>query len=146
MTAPKRPPARWAGSESALRAVQVAFDVEQAVLENIRIAAFHDNVSTSTQIRHVLGLPVAARPKRPRLTVTLDEADYTLLAARYGLAPDDRLGIKEAATRELIAFHPPAPRAAAAKKAPRSNTTRLTGPPRGRFLSRGDPATKKRST
>ena len=26
------------------------------------------------------------------------------LAQRYGLAPDDRLGIKEAATRELIAF------------------------------------------
>ena len=100
-------PARWQGSEHALRAVQVAFDVEQAVMEAIRIAAFHGNVSTSQQIRAVLGLPVAERPKRPRLTVTLDEADYALLAQRYGLAPDDRLGIKEAATRELIAFVPP---------------------------------------
>ena len=99
-----RKPVRWQGSEPALRAVQVAFDVDEAVMEAIRVAAFHAIVSTSTQIRSVLNLPVAARPKRPRLTVTLDTGDYTLLAGRYGLAPDDRLGIKEAATRELIAF------------------------------------------
>lgn len=110
-------PVRWQGSERALEAVQVAFDVEEAVLEAVRIAAFRENVSTSQQIRSVLGLPVAGRPKRPRLTVTLDASDYALLAERYGLAPDDRLGIKEAATRELIAFVPP--RAASARK-PRS--------------------------
>lgn len=107
-TTKRKTPARWQGSESALRAVQVAFDVEETVMEAVRIAAFHENVSTSQQIRSVLGLPVAARPKRPRLTVTLDESDYALLAERYGLAPEDRLGIKEAATRELIAFVPPA--------------------------------------
>lgn len=104
MSPAPRKPVRWQGSEPALRAVQVAFDVEEAVMEAIRVAAFHANVSTSTQIRSVLNLPVAARPKRPRLTVTLDAADYTVLAGRYGLAPEDRLGIKEAATRELIAF------------------------------------------
>ena len=104
MSPAPRKPVRWQGSEPALRAVQVAFDVEEAVMEAIRVAAFHANVSTSTQIRSVLDLPVAARPKRPRLTVTLDAADYVLLAQRYGLATDDRLGIKEAATRELIAF------------------------------------------
>ncbi len=104
MSPAPRKPARWQGSEPALRAVQVAFDVEEAVMEAIRVAAFHSNVSTSTQIRSVLDLPVAARPKRPRLTVTLDAADYDLLAQRYGLTPEDRLGIKEAATRELIAF------------------------------------------
>ena len=65
-----------------------------------------------------LGLPVADRPKRPRLTVTLDAADYALLAERYGLPPDDRLGIKEAATRELIAFVPPRARAPARKPRP----------------------------
>ncbi|MDO5693407.1 MAG: hypothetical protein Q4G70_13200 [Pseudomonadota bacterium] len=102
-----RKPARWQGSDQALRAVQVAFDVEEAVMEAVRVAAFQANVSTSTQIRHVLGLPVPAeRPKRPRLTVTLSGDDYALLAERYGLAPDDRLAIKEAATRELIAFVP----------------------------------------
>jgi len=104
MPTPKKP-ARWQSSEPALRAVQVAFDVEQTVMQAVRTAAFHEDISTSTQIRKVLGLPVTARkPQRPRLTVTLDEADYALLAARYGLAVSDRLGIKEAATRELIRF------------------------------------------
>ncbi len=132
-----RKPVRWQGSEPALRAVQVAFDVEEAVMEAIRVAAFHANVSTSTQIRSVLNLPVAARPKRPRLTVTLDTGDYTLLAGRYGLAPDDRLGIKEAATRELIAFVeqvPAAPSQAAGPGKPanggRITTTEQPHPPR----------------
>jgi len=101
---PKKP-VRWRGTEPALRAVQVAFDVEQTVMQAVRAAAFHEDISTSTQIRKVLGLPVAVRkPQRPRLTVTLQDADYALLAARYGLAASDHLGIKEAATRELIAF------------------------------------------
>lgn len=132
-----RKPVRWQGSEPALRAVQVAFDVEEAVMEAIRVAAFHANVSTSTQIRSVLALPVAARPKRPRLTVTLDTGDYTLLAGRYGLAPDDRLGIKEAATRELIAFVeqvPAAPSQAARPGKPAKGdsikTTEQPPPPR----------------
>lgn len=123
-----RKPVRWQGSEPALRAVQVAFDVEEAVMEAIRVAAFHANVSTSTQIRSVLNLPVAARPKRPRLTVTLDTGDYTLLAGRYGLAPDDRLGIKEAATRELIAFveQVPATPSQAARPGKPANGGRIT--------------------
>lgn len=128
-----RKPVRWQGSEPALRAVQVAFDVEEAVMEAIRVAAFHANVSTSTQIRSVLNLPVAARPKRPRLTVTLDTGDYTLLAGRYGLAPDDRLGIKEAATRELIAFAeqvPAAPSQAARPGKPANGgSIKTTGQP-----------------
>ncbi|MCY1521113.1 hypothetical protein D9M68_559120 [compost metagenome] len=52
----------------------------------------------------MLGLATTSKPKRPRLTVSLNAADYEFLAARYGLAPDDRLAIKEKATRELIAF------------------------------------------
>jgi hypothetical protein len=125
MSPAPRKPVRWQGSEPALRAVQVAFDVEEAVMEAIRVAAFHANVSTSTQIRSVLDLPVAARPKRPRLTVTLDAADYALLAQRYGLDAEDRLGIKEAATRELIAFVdqvPPATAPARAALAPAAKT------------------------
>lgn len=123
MSPAPRKPARWQGSEPALRAVQVAFDVEEAVMEAVRVAAFHANVSTSTQIRSVLDLPVAARPKRPRLTVSLDAADYDLLARRYGLAPDDRLGIKEAATRELIAFVQNAQKKKNSASSPKKNRT-----------------------
>lgn len=98
-------PEKWQREEKALRAVQVAFDVEEAVIEAVRVAAFHANVSTSAQIRLVLGLPVPKRkPQRPRLTVTLSPADYDILALRYGLDAGDRLAIKEKVTQELVDF------------------------------------------
>jgi hypothetical protein len=100
----QRKPARWQGSDEAIKAVQVAFDVEQAVLEAVRHAAYVNNLSTSDQIRRLLDLPTSDRPKRPRLTVSLSGADYALLAQRYGLAADDRLTIKERVTQELIGF------------------------------------------
>ncbi|MFC3682475.1 hypothetical protein [Hydrogenophaga luteola] len=99
-----RKPARWSGSDQALRAVQVAFDVELAVMDAIRTAAFHNNLSTSDQIRQVLDLSVSTRPKRPRLTVSLTAHDYALLAQRYGLDEGDRLAIKERVTQDLIRF------------------------------------------
>lgn len=100
----KRKPARWQGSDEAIKAVQVAFDVEEAVLEAVRHAAFVNNLSTSDQIRRLLALPTSERPKRPRLTVSLSGADYELLSTRYDLPPDNRLAIKERVTQELIAF------------------------------------------
>lgn len=105
-----RKPARWSGSDEALRAVQVAFDVELAVMDAIRTAAFHNNLSTSDQIRQVLDLSVSTRPKRPRLTVSLTAHDYALLAQRYGLEEGDRLAIKERVTQDLIRFAGSAPR------------------------------------
>lgn len=101
---PARKPARWQSTDEAIRAVQVAFDVEETVLEAVRRAAFESNRSTSDQIRALLGLSTSGRPKRPRLTVSLMPADYETLARRYGLAVDDRLAIKEQVTRELIQF------------------------------------------
>jgi len=100
----KRKPARWKGSDEALRAVQVAFDVEQAVLEAVRSAAFQNNLSTSDQIRRLLALPIATRPVRPRLTVSLNADDYATLAERFGLDSEDRLAIKERVAAELMRF------------------------------------------
>jgi predicted exporter len=100
----QRKPARWSSSDEAIRAVQVAFDVEEAVLTAVRAAAFHNDLSTSDQIRQLLDLPTATRPKRPRLTVSLSAADYEVLGMRYGVPPDERLTIKEKVTAELIAF------------------------------------------
>ncbi|MDR1647249.1 MAG: hypothetical protein LBR88_04325 [Zoogloeaceae bacterium] len=97
-------PVRWQASDEALHAVQVAFDVETAVLEAVRCAAFVADRSASDQIRSILGLPVNRRPKRPRLTVTLTLEDYTMLAEKYGLAVEERLAIKEQVTRELMEF------------------------------------------
>ena len=100
----QKKPARWSSSDEAIRAVQVAFDVEGAVLDAVRRAAFENHLSTSDQIRTLLELPTADKPKRPRLTVSLSPADYELLAVRYGLDNQDRLSIKEQVTAELIRF------------------------------------------
>ncbi len=116
-------PARWTGSDDALKAVQVAFDVEEAVLDAVRTAAFENNVSTSDQIRRLLDLPTSTRPKRPRLTVSLTAADYEVLAARYGVPLDDRLTIKERVTEELIRFARPE-KGTRAARAPRAGPAR----------------------
>ncbi|WP_148714818.1 hypothetical protein [Chitinolyticbacter meiyuanensis] len=100
----KRLPPRWESSAPAIRAVQVAFDVEEEVMQAVRRAAFEHNLSNSDQIRKVLDLPVTSRPKRPRLTVTLSDDDYIALAARFGLAPEQRLEIKERVQGELLVF------------------------------------------
>ena len=103
MSAPALPP-RWRSAEPALMAVQVAFDVSEAVMQAVRRTAFEANLSHSDQIRSVLGLPVSRQAKRPRLTVSLGAADYRMLGARYGVDPDDHRAIKERVNAELIAF------------------------------------------
>jgi hypothetical protein len=101
---PTRLPTRWQSAQPALRAVQVAFDVSEAVIQAVRRAAFDANLSNSDQIRVVLGLPVIRQAKRPRLTVSLSPEDYQLLGKRYRLDPADHLAIKERVNAELIAF------------------------------------------
>ena len=95
---------RWSGSDDALRAVQVAFDVEKQVIDAVRQAAWKSQLSPSDQIRKILGLPYSSKPVRPRLTVTLSDADYLLLAARFGLAAEDKRKIKEVLHEQLIIF------------------------------------------
>jgi len=104
VTKPARLPVRWQSAQPALRAVQVAFDVSEVVLQAVRTAAFAANLSNSDQIRLVLGLPLTRQAKRPRLTVSLSGEDYQLLGQRYRLDPGDHLGIKERVNAELIEF------------------------------------------
>lgn len=100
----ERLPSRWQSVQPALRAVQVAFDVSEAVMQAVRSAAFEANLSNSDQIRTVLGLPVVRQAKRPRLTVSLSAQDYQLLGKRYRLPAQDHLAIKERVSAELMAF------------------------------------------
>ena len=95
---------RWSGSDAALRAVQVAFDVEKQVIDAVRYAAFESQLSPSDQIRKILGLPYSSKPVRPRLTVTLNDDDYLLLAERFKVDPDDKRRIKEVLHEQLIKF------------------------------------------
>ena len=97
-------PARWAASVTAIKAVQVAFDVSEAVLEAVRRAAFDSSLSTSDQVRVVLGLEIVRQAKRPRLTISLNHDDYQVLGQRFGLPPGDHLAIKEQVIATLVAF------------------------------------------
>lgn len=98
----KQLPEKWQKSAKAMRAVQVAFDMDEKVQYAIRLQALNAGVSPSDQIRHLLELPTSRRPKRPRLTVSLTPDDYVTLGERYGIAPDDQLAIKRRVMEELV--------------------------------------------
>jgi hypothetical protein len=69
------------------------------------MAASRDGISASDQIRKIVGLPVSSRPKRPRLTVSLSEQDYELLAKRYKMKNIDKQAIKTKVMEELRHFN-----------------------------------------
>jgi len=93
---------KWESSLKAVKAVQVAFDMDEKVQLAIRKEALEAGFSPSDQIRDILGLPTNKRPKRPRLTVSLAPSDYELLAEKYNLSPDQQLEIKKKLMDELI--------------------------------------------
>ncbi len=105
MTEKKKPkPKRWSESDKAIRATQVAFDVENEIIDTIKTQACHEGVTPSDMIRLILGLEVAAKRVRPRLTMSLKEQDYQELADKYGLNPEERLAIKAKIIEEIRDF------------------------------------------
>ncbi|MDX1810723.1 MAG: hypothetical protein R3240_02150 [Gammaproteobacteria bacterium] len=100
----KELPQKWRASDKAMRAVQVAFYVDEQVQNKIRRDACIKGISPSDMIRSITQLPVSAPPKRPRLTASLNQEDYQLLADRYGLDPEDTLEIKRRVMQELIDY------------------------------------------
>jgi len=95
-------PEKWQSSIKAIKAVQVAFDMDEKIQLSIRKQALEAGLSPSDQIRDILGLPINKRPKRPRLTVSLAPADYSLLADKYGLQAEQQLEIKKKLMDDLI--------------------------------------------
>ncbi|WOH39376.1 hypothetical protein RI844_09155 [Thalassotalea fonticola] len=97
-------PEKWQSNVNAVKAVQVAFDMDEKVQKEIRKAAVEASLSPSDQIRMILGLPVHKKPKRPRLTVSLSSEDYQVLGNKYGIQPTEQLEIKRKLMDELIEF------------------------------------------
>ncbi len=95
-------PEKWQSSIKAVKAVQVAFDMDEKIQLSIRKQALDAGLSPSDQIRNILGLPTNKRPKRPRLTVSLAPADYEILAKKYQLQPEQQLEIKKRLMDDLI--------------------------------------------
>ncbi len=95
-------PHKWQSSVKAAKAVQVAFDLDARLQYAIRRSALEAGLSPSDQIRTLLDLAVSRRPKRPRLTVSLSQDDYQVLAERYGISPDDQREITRRVLEELV--------------------------------------------
>jgi hypothetical protein len=98
----KKMPDKWQSSIKAIKAVQVAFDMDEKIQLSIRKAALDAGLSPSDQIRDILGLPINKRPKRPRLTVSLAPDDYQILAEKYDLKAEQQLEIKKKLMDELV--------------------------------------------
>jgi len=98
----KKVPEKWQSSIKAIKAVQVAFDMDEKIQLSIRKEALEAGLSPSDQIRDILGLTINKRPKRPRLTVSLAPDDYQVLADKYDLNADQQLEIKRKLMDELI--------------------------------------------
>ena len=97
-------PEKWQSSIKAVKAVQVAFDMDEKIQLAIRKQALEAGISPSEQIRDILGLPTNKRPKRPRLTVSLSAEDYQLLAEKYNLSSAQQLEIKKKLMDDLITY------------------------------------------
>lgn len=97
-------PDKWQSSVKAMKAVQVAFDMDEKIQLSIRKEAVDAGLSPSDQIRDILGLPINKRPKRPRLTVSLAPTDYEVLAEKYGLEVEQQLEIKKRLMDDLINY------------------------------------------
>jgi hypothetical protein len=95
-------PEKWSSSIKAVKAVQVAFDIDEKIQFEIRKKALEAGLSPSDQIRSILGLPTNRRPKRPRLTVSLSPQDYEILAEKYQLEPQQQLEIKRKLMDDLV--------------------------------------------
>ena len=93
---------KWQSSLKAIKAVQVAFDMDEKIQLSIRKQALDAGLSPSDQIRDILGLSINKRPKRPRLTVSLAPEDYQVLAEKYDLKAEQQLEIKRKLMDELI--------------------------------------------
>lgn len=104
MTNKRELPEKWQSSQKAMKAVQVAFDMDEKIQYTIRKAALDNNLSPSEQIRDILGLTINKRPKRPRLTVSFNQQDYIELADKYGLDPEQQLEIKKLVIDDLVRF------------------------------------------
>jgi hypothetical protein len=100
----RKVPEKWQSSVKAVKAVQVAFDMDEKIQLAIRKQALEAGISPSEQIRDILGLPINKRPKRPRLTVSLSADDYALLAEKYVLSSEQQLEIKKKLMDDLINY------------------------------------------
>ena len=68
----------------------------------IRQEALDRDINATDRVRQILGLAVTRKPQRLRLSVSLAEEDFAVLAERFELDPNDRLAIKQRAAEAIV--------------------------------------------
>ncbi len=94
---------KWDKEKKTVKAVQVAFDLGQEVSHHIRYEALEKGINPPDRIREILGLPVNSKPVRPRLSISLTDDDFALLAKKFEVPAVDRLKIRQIAAERLVA-------------------------------------------
>ena len=94
----------WNKQQAAIRATQLAFDLSSKIQKTIKKAAIDNDLTPSDMIRQILDLDVKSKKTRQRLSFYLNDEEIAELAARYSLAPDDKLGVKQQVAQALIEF------------------------------------------
>ena len=94
---------KWDNEKKAVKAVQIAFDVGDEVNRQIRLEALAQGINPPDRLRQILGLPVNKKPVRPRLSISLSDDDFVILADKFSIPLDDRLKIRQWAAEMLIA-------------------------------------------
>jgi len=94
---------KWEKEKKAAKAVQVAFELGEEVSQHIRFEALQKGINPPDRIREILGLPLSSKPIRPRLSISLTDADFEMLADTFNVPSSDRLRIRQFAAEKLIA-------------------------------------------
>lgn len=100
----KELPKKWKNEAKSIKAIQVAFDVGDKIQYHIRKEALDMSVNPSDRVRQILGLQATKKPVRPRLSISLNDDDFIVLAKKYNLTAEDRLAIKKKAAEELVNY------------------------------------------
>ena len=95
---------KWDKEKAAAAAIQIAFDLGVDTQTVIKKKALDEHLNTPDFIRKILGLQYKNKPVRPRLTLSLSDDDFDVLAAAYGIDPKDRLKVKELAAEQLVQY------------------------------------------
>lgn len=95
-------PEKWQREGKSVRAVQIAFDLEEKIQRTIRQEALDQGINPSDRIRQILGLSMIRKPKRLRLSISLSDEDFVELAEQFDIDVNDRVKIKHYAAEQLV--------------------------------------------
>jgi hypothetical protein len=94
----------WEKQRAALRKIQMAFDLSGAVQKSIKREALEADLSPSDMVRRILGLEVASRKIRERISFSLTDEEMAVLAQRFGLDLEKRADLRKQIAEALVDY------------------------------------------